>query len=78
MDVITDDTLPALPDGHRPRGIMFTVLQPSDASIDDRFTNLVDEALMEVAKMGSDQLPSDGSTWTARNGVRLRLRLINR
>jgi hypothetical protein len=59
------------------RGIAITVLQPAGASIDDYFAPLVDQALAEVAAITSDNLPHDGSEWTASNGVRLYVKLIN-
>jgi len=60
------------------RGIVVTVLQPAGASIDDYFAPLVDQALAEVAAIiTSDNLPHDGSEWTASNGVRLYVKLIN-
>lgn len=67
------------PVGERPkcRGIAVTVLQPADASIDDYFAPLVDQALAEVAALTSDKLPHDGSEWTASNGVRLYVKLVN-
>ena len=67
------------PVGERPkcRGIAVTVLQPAGASIDDYFAPLVDQALAEVAAITSDKLPHDGSEWTASNGVRLYVKLIN-
>lgn len=58
------------------RGIVFTVLQPLDASLDDYFAPLVDEALAEAAALSTDKLPHDETEWTASNGVRMRLKLI--
>lgn len=58
------------------RGIVLTVLQPLNASVDDYFAPLVDVALAEVAAISTDKLPLDETEWTASNGVRMRLKLI--